>query len=211
MSQLLPQFPNLEHLKGQAKDVLRVVRRRKPGWKLADAQHAVARGYGFLNWPELKTHVESVRRQSAPSSVARAIPNANNECDVRESHPLVGTWTLNASRSTYRASRLPQDGVMLEFEMSGHTISMTQVVVDPSGRDMAMKLSIRADGHPQPVRFGKGVVLEARWVDAGILEAIVKNGEQIISRGTYEVLADGQTLMFITSDYQVVFDRVGAR
>jgi hypothetical protein len=211
MSQLLPQFPNLEHLKGQAKDVLRVVRRRKQDWKLADAQHAVARGYGFTSWPELKTHVESVRRQSAPSSVARAVPDANDGCDVREAHPIVGTWVLNTSRSTYRASHLQQDGVMLEFGMTGHTISMTQILVDPSGHDVAVKLALRTDGHPQRVRFGKGLVLEARWTDSGILEAIVKNAEQLISRGTYEVSENGQTLLYVTPEYQVVFDRVGAR
>ena len=95
--------------------------------------------------------------------------------------------------------------------MTGSTISMTQVVVDPSGRDVAVKLAIRADGHRQPVRFGNGLVLEARWADAGILEASVKNGEQIISHGTYEVSEDRQTLVFLTPEYQVVFDRVGVR
>ena len=87
---------------------------------------------------------------------------------------------------------------------------MTQVVVDPSGRDVAVKLAIRADGQ-QPVRFGKGLVLEARWSDSGTLEAIFKNGDQIISQGAYEVSEDGQTLAFITLEYQVVFDRVGER
>lgn len=209
MSQLLPPFPNLEHLRGQAKDVLRVVRRRKPGWKLADAQHAIARGYGFSNWPELKTHVESVRSQPAASSIGRpaSTRRAHERCDE---HPIVGTWVLNASRSAYHAPQLQQDGVMLEFGMTGHTINMTQVVVDPSGRDVAVKLAIRADGQ-QPVRFGKGLVLETRWTDSGILEAIFKNGEQIISRGTYEVSEDEQTLVFVTPDYQVVFDRVGGR
>jgi hypothetical protein len=212
MSQLLPQFPNLEHLKGQAKDVLRVVRRRKPEWKLAHAQHALARGYGFTSWPELKTHVESVRGQSAAASPTARAPHADDtRPDGCDAHPIVGTWVLNTSRSTYRASHLHQNGVMLEFGMTGHTISMTQVVVDPSGRDVAVKLALRTDGHPQPVRFGKGLVLEARWADSGILEAIIKNAEQIISRGTYQVSEDGRTLAFVTQEYQVVFDRVGAR
>ena len=209
MSQRLPPFPNLEHLKGQAKDVLRVVRTRKPAWKLAVAQHAIARGYGFTNWPELKTHVESVTRQPVASSItrqahARRTPNSYDE------YPIVGTWILNASRSTLHTPQLRPDGVMLEFGMTGDTITMTQVVVDPSGHDVAVKLPIRTDGQQQPVRFGKGMALEARWTDSRALEAVITNGEQIVSRGTYQVSEDGRTLAFTTAELHVVFDRVGA-
>jgi len=210
MSQLLPPFPNLEHLRGQAKDVLRVVRRRKPEWKLADAQHAVARGYGFTNWPDLKTHVESVRRQPAASSVARQT-HAGHERNGHDVHPIVGTWILNASRSTFHTTQLQNDGVMLEFGIAGGTVTMTQVVVDPSGHDVAVKLAIRTDGQQQPVRFGKGMALEARWTDSRALEAVVTSGAQIVSRGIYEVSEDGQSLAFTTPEHHVVFDRVGER
>ena len=53
-SQSLPERPNLQHLKNQAKDLLRaggVV-------SLAEAQFQVARIYGFASWPKLKAHVE---------------------------------------------------------------------------------------------------------------------------------------------------------
>lgn len=209
MSRLLPPFPNLEHLKGQAKDVLRVGRRRTPAWKLADAQHAIARGYGFTNWPELKTHVESLRRQPAVSSSTRQA-HAEQTRNGHDEHPIVGTWILNASRSTLHTAQLRPDGVMLEFGVTGDTITMTQVVVDPSGHDVAVNLAIRADGQQQPVRFGKGLVLEARWTASHVLEAVFTNGEQIVSRGTYQVSEDGQTLAFTTADVHVVFDRVGA-
>ena len=208
MPQLLPAFPNLEHLKGQAKDVLRVVRRRKPEWKLADAQHAIARGYGFTNWPDLKTHVESVRRQPAVSSVAPQ-PRAGRERNGHDEHPIVGTWLLNASRSTFHTAQLRHEGVMLEFGIAGSTITMTQVVVDPSGHDIAVKLAIRTDGQQQPVRFGKGMALAARWTDSRALEAVVTSGEQVVSRGTYEVSEDGRSLAFTTPEHHVVFDRVG--
>ena len=61
MSQRLPSIPNLDHLKKQAKDVLRLARHRRPRWRLADAQHAIARGYGFATWTDLKRHVEAIR------------------------------------------------------------------------------------------------------------------------------------------------------
>jgi ankyrin repeat protein len=55
MSRVLPERPNLEHLKKQAKELLRTMGRGK----LADAQHAVAKEYGFATWAELKSHVLS--------------------------------------------------------------------------------------------------------------------------------------------------------
>ena len=59
MSRNLPEFPHLDHLKKQAKEHLRELQRHDPGTKLAEAQHAIAREYGFASWPVLKAHVES--------------------------------------------------------------------------------------------------------------------------------------------------------
>jgi hypothetical protein len=80
MPQQLPTHPNLDHLKKQAKDVLRVFRRQKPLWKLADAQRAIARGYGFVNWPSLKMHVEKIRHEQ--STRANSVC-ANNVVDAQ--------------------------------------------------------------------------------------------------------------------------------
>jgi hypothetical protein len=64
------KLPSVEHLKKQAKELLRDFQERKsaaverfrtyisnstpPGAKLADAQHVIARDYGFAGWPKLK-------------------------------------------------------------------------------------------------------------------------------------------------------------
>ena len=56
MSRQLPEQPNLQHLKKQAKELLRNMRQGK----LADAQHAIAKEYGFATWAKLKLHVESL-------------------------------------------------------------------------------------------------------------------------------------------------------
>jgi hypothetical protein len=49
----LPDQPNLDQLKHQAKDLLRDMKRDRPGAKLADAQFALARSYGVASWPRL--------------------------------------------------------------------------------------------------------------------------------------------------------------
>ena len=61
MLRSLPEKPNLEHLKKQAKELLRSM----PGNKLADAQHALAREYGFATWAKLKSHVEALGLSAA--------------------------------------------------------------------------------------------------------------------------------------------------
>jgi ankyrin repeat protein len=51
----LPDRPNLRHLKGQAKDLLKT----GEATSITDAQCKIARLYGFASWPKLKAHVES--------------------------------------------------------------------------------------------------------------------------------------------------------
>jgi hypothetical protein len=56
----LPARANLEHLRNEAKQRLRAMRATTPGARLADAQLAVARAYGFPSWRKLKTYVDAL-------------------------------------------------------------------------------------------------------------------------------------------------------
>ena len=78
MSRQLPEKPNLEHLREQAKELLRSVHQSDAAaldlfhslvsfsapesLKLADAQYVIARDYGFQSWSKLKEHVDSLAR-----------------------------------------------------------------------------------------------------------------------------------------------------
>lgn len=53
MSRELPAKPSLESLRKQAKQLQRTM----PQARLADAQHVLAKEYGFANWARLKSHV----------------------------------------------------------------------------------------------------------------------------------------------------------
>mgnify|MGYP003577202460 CR=1 FL=1 len=55
----LPAQPSLEHLKNEAKQRLKALRAVDPDARLAAAQLAVARDYGFASWRRLKAHVET--------------------------------------------------------------------------------------------------------------------------------------------------------
>ena len=70
MSRNLPQSPNLEHLKKQAKVRLRDLQRTNPGAKLSHAQHVIAMEYGFSTWTKLKAHVESRSGTARDPSIA---------------------------------------------------------------------------------------------------------------------------------------------
>jgi hypothetical protein len=71
----LPDDPNLEHLRNQAKTLLKQVRDGAPEAvalaaefhpveSLADAQLVIARSYGFPSWPRIVRHLELVTRYS---------------------------------------------------------------------------------------------------------------------------------------------------
>ncbi|AEU37314.1 ankyrin repeat domain-containing protein [Granulicella mallensis] len=92
----LPARPNLEHLKSQARTLLREclaadevaaarfaafgIESAKP--KLADALHVIAREYGFDTWPALKLHVEL--DSTAPIEALIGSIKANDAALVRE-------------------------------------------------------------------------------------------------------------------------------
>jgi hypothetical protein len=78
MSRHLPEKPNLEYLKKQAKELLRTMRQGK----LADAQHTLANEYGFATWAKLKSHVEALG--FSPAEALRAGVCDGDVARVRE-------------------------------------------------------------------------------------------------------------------------------
>ena len=105
MSRELPAKPNLEHLRKQAKDLLREFERGEPAAierlrpislstsakpRLADAQHIVARDHGFVSWPKLKQHVEELQNARRPAellSAAVCASDADRVARVLEEYP----------------------------------------------------------------------------------------------------------------------------
>jgi ankyrin repeat protein len=84
MSRQLPEKPNLEFLKKQAKELLRS---RQQG-KLADAQLALSKEYGFHSWADLKAHVQALTLSPAEALKAAVCDNdAARVRDVLKQHP----------------------------------------------------------------------------------------------------------------------------
>src|SRR5690349_1227521 len=113
MSRVLPPRPNLEHLRNQAKDLLCDWQRRGasgPDPQLADAQHAIAREYGFPSWPRLKAHVESLMADSPSGPPAE--------------RALAGTWKANIARSRRHPANQFQSAA-LAIAIAGDTVTIT--------------------------------------------------------------------------------------
>jgi ankyrin repeat protein len=106
MSRELPVKPNLEHLREQAKELLRRVHQSDTAalelfhslvsfstpvsLKLADAQYVLARDYGFRSWPKLKEHVESLEHAPPPAELLTAAiraQDAEKTAHLLENHP----------------------------------------------------------------------------------------------------------------------------
>lgn len=60
MASTLPPRPDMDWLRKSAKTALLELRRADPTAKLHDAQHALAKAYGFASWRQLKAHVDTV-------------------------------------------------------------------------------------------------------------------------------------------------------
>jgi ankyrin repeat protein len=86
MAQSLPLRANLEHLRNQAKQRLKTMQAQDPGTRLAAAQLAIAREYGFASWRRLKAAVDEQNREGVfaaagagdVDTIRRALENGFN-------------------------------------------------------------------------------------------------------------------------------------
>src|SRR5581483_10125458 len=69
---VLPDKPNLDWLRKQAKRRLDDLRRENPNAQLADAQLSVAREHGFSSWRALKAHIDALTVGGQLFGAARA-------------------------------------------------------------------------------------------------------------------------------------------
>jgi hypothetical protein len=193
MSRALPDHPNLEHLKKQAKERLPDLRQQHPEARLADAQHAVAREYGFLNWPALKAHLDAISGSAPP---VPAVPASL----------FVGRWTANLARSRRHPANLFQRAT-IEFAVDGDVVTIADAFVDEAGREEHGRNIVHVDGIERAVEHGYAVV--ACWRGSHTLEVVVKKADEVVGRATYSVSPDGRLLTTtdLTGEQVIVLDR----
>ncbi len=184
MENNLPARPNLDHLRRQAKSLLSALESgdteaistilehlpaahgmsaeqvRKAGFRLADAQSAVARKNGFAGWPHLARHVEQLRALEGIWSFARL------EIDGT----VIPASALGASRLLIDGDRFrtesPEatyEGVFnINVEAQPHEIDIEFVEGPEAGNwnfgifrldGDKLELCLDMNGKPRPARF----------------------------------------------------------
>ena len=110
----LPESPDLDHLRRQAKELLAQLRLSRAETSLSEAQTAVAELYGFRNWPELKAEVTRLRAnvETAPREQASAVAEVFNLGEVVSPMRavrhggLTKEWALTTSRGAWLVAEL---------------------------------------------------------------------------------------------------------
>lgn len=82
----LPESPNLDWLRKQAKRRLNELRKVNPSAKLAEAQFDLAKQYGFSSWRSLKAHIDSLTIDGQLFEAARK-GDVNTLTKLLDQHP----------------------------------------------------------------------------------------------------------------------------
>lgn len=202
MSRQLPEKPNLEYLKKQAKELLRTMQQGK----LADAQHALANEYGFATWTKLKAQVEALslspgqalRVAVSDSDAARvkALLNRHPELRAAINDPLPDYgFGLNAMFAAVQRSDRETIDVLLQAGANIRTRSDW----------WAGGFGVMDDCDPSMVEFllARGAVLDAhsasRLGNMSVLRELVAADPGIVHwRG-----GDGQTPLHFASTVEI--------
>ncbi|MCU0317539.1 MAG: hypothetical protein MUC92_13215 [Fimbriimonadaceae bacterium] len=121
MKRQLPENPNLEFLKTQAKELLRELRTSSPLTKLHMAQHQLAMEYGFASWPKLVSSIQDSQLASASLAASVALIESgllNPRDGKRAARLLTLRPELAAESLTCALMALDLDQVRRQFQ--GH-------------------------------------------------------------------------------------------
>ena len=187
MSRNLPDRPNLEYLKKEAKALLDQLQQSNPAAQLADAQHALAREYGFASWPKLKAHLDALTLGPA-------------------AHPFTGRWTANLAQSKPHPAN-PFQRATINFAVRGNSVEIDDEYVDEAGQVLRNHNSLIADGAGHPT--ANGFVVTATWRGRRALETVATKNGDVVGRGEYTVSPDGRHLTITANggDQVIVLDR----
>lgn len=197
----LPAQPNLEHLKNEAKQRLKALRAGNPATKLAEAQLAVARDYGFASWRQLRAHVaragteRSLRAkvfaaaQAGDIKTVRAALNAGfdprlTDAEGRTVHQIAKEYRHEAiellARELEERDETPP-------EMRG----VVESILDAADKGHADKLARLLDGHPKLIdarggNFQKQTALhKAAWRNRhACVQLLLERGADVRIRDT---------------------------
>jgi hypothetical protein len=109
--------------------------------------------------------------------------------------PLVGRWTLNVARSTFKPGPAPH-GITVTYEHTPKGLHMVSVLVDADGASARSEYTAAYDGKDYPITGVSDVeTVSLRRIDALNSERIDKRAGKRVQSYTRQVYADGRTLV----------------
>lgn len=155
MSRVLPRRPSLDHLKKQAKDLLRALRLQQPEAALTDAQHALAKDYGFDSWPQLKRHVELLAKVPATVTFERYTAKAREALFFsRYEASHAGSATIEPEHVLLGVIRVGERLAGQVFERSGLSLQPARsALVTPAAEPIPASTMIPVSDRVRPI-FG---------------------------------------------------------
>jgi hypothetical protein len=109
------------------------------------------------------------------------------------SDPMVGTWKLNLSKSTYTPGPAPKSAIN-KFEPWEDGIKATIDLVDGQGNKIHAEIAARFDGKDYPIK-GSPIAdaISLKRVDDRQTDVVWKKGGKIAMTGKSVISADGKT------------------
>jgi len=138
----LPEHPDLDWLRKQAKRLLKELRETNPSARLADAQFDLAKRYGFSSWRALKAHVDTLTvdplvtaalaqaERSEPAVKAAALLHLARVVNALDH--AKGEQVLSRGLAAAAALREPERSVILS-----QAVSLAAVVAPARGLELA--------------------------------------------------------------------------
>jgi ankyrin repeat protein len=176
----LPPRPNLDWLKKTAKQKLTQLRVQDASVRLADAQLAVARDYGFASWRKLVRHVEQ-RPPTTPAIASSAVPFLTEDQSVQAFLRLVGTGHIDEVRQFLATSPQVVNAVGPHPFWGGRAQPL-HVAIETNRRDMFdLLLESGADVNGSNDEYDRWspLMLSAHHDRHGMREELIRRGARL--------------------------------
>jgi 2',3'-cyclic-nucleotide 2'-phosphodiesterase (5'-nucleotidase family) len=111
-----------------------------------------------------------------------------------DSDPVVGTWLLNASKSTFAGAQAPKSQTRT-YTQSGPSITLVIKTVGADGKEATVQTTYKLDGNDYPVSGSQDFdSLSAKQVNPHTATFTLKKAGKAVGRTTRTVSHDGKIL-----------------
>jgi hypothetical protein len=108
--------------------------------------------------------------------------------------PVVGTWQLNASKSTFKSGPTLKSQTRT-YSQSGEKITLEMKTVSAEGKEVATHTTYQLNGKDFPVTGSSDYdSLSGKQVNANTAEFTLKKGGKVVGHTSRTISKDGKTL-----------------